>query len=529
MSAFAARIPPETFIIVRPPPGLTQSANNLQIQLISRPAPPQPARNQPSTPLEKSSPPRRNSPVAGNTENPSSASTSPSGIPIERRESLDKAESASGRSRSSSSVRSVRSNRSGQSGGSSFNTSSSRRRCEPVYNLAFHSLLPTVVTDAGTDEKISKWLKPRGIEISAFAVLDPIDSSISPITFTKSLPSPTLQPPASTSPPTLAPTAPVVAEPTGFLSKFKRLSFRPTSSAGPASPSSPLSLTSSSASNKSSFTSLFKTDSSTSSFRTAGGSVIVPLFDEEGGDLHLKSKAYTWVVRKWLRPDLAGVKGDRLKGQVQFEWRRGRKPACSGGRSVRQERSGSTFIGVRSFSHLPAPSNPHATSPRATKSFEVPRVSDSGPNLQPAQETQGRQSTSSLRAPDSRRNSYLSISSRISSDESPKTPDPNRSGDDSDGEDLEAPWYCTVVYQPDCDPANPDEITPPRKLLIGALTPAPYHPRLVAHLSVPYFTSFELEQSTSLSVEELKDFCSITALWIVVRESLGGIDTPKKK
>jgi hypothetical protein len=100
--------------------------------------------------------------------------------------------------------------------------------------------------------------------------------------------------------------------------------------------------------------------------------------------------------------------------------------------------------------------------------------------------------------------------------------------------------------------------------LLGTLTPAPHHPKLVAHLAIPLSlasvdisdasstprTSFsssigpdktdvdkakesqqeKQSQHVELSVEELKDVTTVTALWLVVRESLGlgGIHKARK-
>lgn len=45
------------------------------------------------------------------------------------------------------------------------------RKVLPCYNLEFHSLQPSVVTDAGTEAKVAK-IHKRGVEILDFAILD---------------------------------------------------------------------------------------------------------------------------------------------------------------------------------------------------------------------------------------------------------------------------------------------------------------------------------------------------------------------
>ena len=87
---------------------------------------------------------------------------------------------------------------------------------------------------------------------------------------------------------------------------------------------------------------------------------------------------------------------------------------------------------------------------------------------------------------------------------------------------------CEVVY----GPRNSE-----RRLLLGTLTPAPYHPKLVAQLAVPFslspiaLGSFEPGSGSSnegLSVEGMKDVVSVTCLWLIVRESLGGVAKKRK-
>lgn len=51
-------------------------------------------------------------------------------------------------------------------------SSGSGRRVTPLYNLQFHNLLTTTVTDAGTDQKVAKFAK-RGVELIGFGTIEP--------------------------------------------------------------------------------------------------------------------------------------------------------------------------------------------------------------------------------------------------------------------------------------------------------------------------------------------------------------------
>lgn len=128
-------------------------------------------------------------------------------------------------------------------------------------------------------------------------------------------------------------------------------------------------------------------------------------------------------------------------------------------------------------------------------------------------------------------------------------------GEESDPEDSERPWTCHLVQSvsgfsstsPAPSPPLPANTTtndhssspptPPqptiKRIHLGTLIPAPHHPKLVATLSVPFsLTPLALGTpkpggmwgaSEGLSVEEMKDCLSVTCLWVVVREGLGGL------
>lgn len=57
---------------------------------------------------------------------------------------------------------------------SNASSSGSARRVTPLYNLGFHSILPTTISDAGTDQRVAKYSR-RGVELDGFGVLEPAE------------------------------------------------------------------------------------------------------------------------------------------------------------------------------------------------------------------------------------------------------------------------------------------------------------------------------------------------------------------
>jgi hypothetical protein len=87
------------------------------------------------------------------------------------------------------------------------------------------------------------------------------------------------------------------------------------------------------------------------------------------------------------------------------------------------------------------------------------------------------------------------------------------------------------------------------RLKVGVLSPTPHHPKVVAMLKVPYpLPDVEVERMTlvkreglgrgdhseahlglTLSAEEIKDIVCCTGLWLVVRETMGGVGKGVRK
>lgn len=133
---------------VRPPPSKDRNPLNLQIQLVV-----------PSTSLPSRTSGESVRDSSSNLGLPSASSSS--GIlrePLRRR----------GSSGSSHSARSEMTTASSASG-----STSASRKVTPLYNLAVHSIMPTTVSDAGTDQRVAKYSKKGAVEIEDFGILEP--------------------------------------------------------------------------------------------------------------------------------------------------------------------------------------------------------------------------------------------------------------------------------------------------------------------------------------------------------------------
>ena len=138
-------------------------------------------------------------------------------------------------------------------------------------------------------------------------------------------------------------------------------------------------------------------------------------------------------------------------------------------------------------------------------------------------------------------------------------------GEDSDPEDSETPWICTLKLRRGATPAaggsggNPTagNTQPPSspvlqtqvlRIKVGTVSPTPHHPKVVAMLKVPFpLPDIEVERmgvikrhgvippqnstynGLVLTAEEIKDVVCSTGLWLVVREGFGGVGRVSRK
>jgi hypothetical protein len=163
--------PPEMLVIVKPPPSKQVNPMNLQIQLVIPQATSTTATSKASfdssrdeTLIPPSASSNSNGLASSNSTNSNALSapnTPTSNRPLKRSSSIN-------------SSRSTRSARSDVSSGaySATSSNSANRRVTPLYNLNFHNITATTVTDAGTDEKVAKFGK-RGVDLDGFGQLEP--------------------------------------------------------------------------------------------------------------------------------------------------------------------------------------------------------------------------------------------------------------------------------------------------------------------------------------------------------------------
>jgi len=139
-------------------------------------------------------------------------------------------------------------------------------------------------------------------------------------------------------------------------------------------------------------------------------------------------------------------------------------------------------------------------------------------------------------------------------------------GGDSDPEDSETPWVCTLKLRRGATPAAGDAQPQPPilqtqvlRIKVGTLSPTPHHPKVVAMLKVPFpLPDVEVERmgvvkrrginiggggppqnpdanldppynGLVLTAEEIKDAVCSTGLWLVVREGFGGVGRVSRK
>lgn len=143
-------------------------------------------------------------------------------------------------------------------------------------------------------------------------------------------------------------------------------------------------------------------------------------------------------------------------------------------------------------------------------------------------------------------------------------------GEESDPEDSETPWICTLKIRRVGGDANLSRTSSSMnghengghskaassanvgtgilRLKVGTLSPTPHHPKVVAMLKVPFpLPDVEVERmgvvkrrgvgaparqtyaGLTLTAEEIKDVVCSTGLWLVVREGFGGVGKVNRK
>ncbi|KAK0200705.1 hypothetical protein DFS33DRAFT_1354256 [Desarmillaria ectypa] len=532
----------ETFIFVRPPPAKSNHPLNLQVQLV---------------------PPNTRAP----------------GLPTPR-QSIDDTFPETPLSRTQSNLSST------SSFSSVSSTTSGRRMIIPLYNLQAHNVMTNIIVDAGTDAKIAKFSK-RGMELIDLAVMEPVEvwaASKGDIRELKQQVSRAstgaLMPPTGPSPASSAVSlsssgshAPSATSEDKvrrnlFGKMFKRNSkdatpFTPTPNATPTQARHARNLSASSSRRtpspilprRSVDVPLAEKEEpvaamtaanvprevllpatlgiqpllSISTPNPAAYPTLVTLFTSSAyppaarGVFSGRGPAmYVWTVRRWLKGEGGSVLAGMLRGssqtavgegsEVRVEWRRGKSKSKKGAKNL----------------HRPGTARRKRTSVGSVSSV-----------------------------------------SATSADGFSKSRTEEDDGEESDPEDSETPWTCTVKVKR-LGPTLPRTSTstnrnspasvPSVKLKVGTLSPTPHHPKVVAMLKVPYpLPDVEVERvgivrrrvvslgegegdgvgrkvvsegtPTGLvfTAEEIKDVVCSTGLWLVVREGFGGVGKVSRK
>ena len=138
-------------------------------------------------------------------------------------------------------------------------------------------------------------------------------------------------------------------------------------------------------------------------------------------------------------------------------------------------------------------------------------------------------------------------------------------GDESEPEDSETPWTCTVVISRlggnsvvstngGSSGGGGGGNSSAVRVRVATFSPTPHHPKVVALLKVPFplpdiivdrlqvcrravnaqgiarpSCDLDAVEGLVLTAEEIKDVVSSTGLWLVVRESIGGVGKINRK
>ncbi|KWU41675.1 hypothetical protein RHOSPDRAFT_27474 [Rhodotorula sp. JG-1b] len=563
------RGPADLFVLVRPPPSSSRSPLDLQIQLLV----PSAARGPPPPPA-----PRTSSSVSvaqgGGAQNSSStsfdaiaaASVTGHGGTGEDAGSSSFSRSPSLRStRSRSSTRSTATTESGYTSATGTSTgtgSGGRRKVTPLLNLEYHTVLPTVVTDAGTDQRVARFLK-RGIELTGLAVLDPIDLATAHALAASSVP---ISPVASNQGSTIASTSASVAAPSssstnggngnnhggGFFGRFKRFGANSTTSAS-SNPAAKVlssltagSSSSSSAEGPSAYAlPLLRTRSSHTAspiIHPSRTSLSTPFDPSQPSTATSSDRGYSFQVRKWIRSEFADASPP--KSGFRLEWVR----------AVRRSPSSRRGGGGRAATTAGA-SRASSLSGRSVEIQAADRVTATG-----------------LSRPASDPTSPAVVDEPSSSG----GPSHNNDADDRDRADADADdddeeeraWICTLVYplsggfaqqhgygvgrqstestrppppsssashptSPTSPPSSSSHLPTTRRMHLATLQPAPHHPKLVSTLLLPPtlpsipIGSYSPQRGLLggvLGPEDLRDLAMVTAMWVAVREGLGALE-----
>ncbi|GMK53677.1 hypothetical protein CspeluHIS016_0102630 [Cutaneotrichosporon spelunceum] len=291
---------------------------------------------------------------------------------------------------------------------------------------------------------------------------------------------------------------------------------------------------------------------------------------------------YTWTVRRWAKKNMEGwashivaaaaagldMVGNAIPGdgadEVVFEWVKmrfsttnedaiaalRRHPAAEGASLIKRTRP---LLPTPSSGGSPASSRvnllprqqPHLDSTiRARKgTAPSPVPSSPAPSKRRASPTRAARSSDDTASADLNAN-YVSLDGdeqgavpTVQVPDQPLTPEDDDY--DSDPEDSETPWACSVWVK-----------RTGQRQLLATLTPAPHHPKVIAVLKIPSVlkglsltdvcattaksgpatdVAARIRDEVCLTEENLKDVVSVTAMWLVAREEFSGFGRKDKR
>jgi len=316
---------------------------------------------------------------------------------------------------------------------------------------------------------------------------------------------------------------------------------------------------------------------------------------------------YVWYVRRWIKGADAGLLSGMIgklgptgsahanggrSVEVRFEWKKGRPDK---GKKKKGRARTNSLVGDATHSRrasLVGASSSNAASTGSTASLNA----NGKPGHLRNKAQNGHKGENEHERERKRANrlsvaSQKSISTSVTSDdrfsersrEHKAQGEQPEDGEESDPEDSETPWTCTLKVRrlvPVSSPRTPTPATPYTagggfkgagggvedqtiRVKIGTLSQTPHHPKVVAMLKVPFpLPDVEVDALSVhkrvvlpggivvktvngegndegggggggvglvLTAEEIKDVVSSTGLWLVVREGFGGVGKVNRK
>ncbi|KAI9457775.1 hypothetical protein BJY52DRAFT_1150076 [Lactarius psammicola] len=272
---------------------------------------------------------------------------------------------------------------------------------------------------------------------------------------------------------------------------------------------------------------------------------------------HGRPHSYTWIVRKWIKGSneslLSNVIGNMNPLSLSEERRHSRPPPEEGAVEVQFIWTrGKKKRRVREGSHQIGNSSRRTSTTGPPKTGSATSLHRSGTTDKATSAAEKRLSTAS----------GLSVSTGSEVGSAAGRGRGDDPGDLSDPEDSETPWTCTLVVSrvggslpargsPDGSGGSDGATV---RVRVATFSPTPHHPKVVALLKVPFplpdiivdrmqvcrravsaqgiarpSWNPDALDGLVLTAEEIKDIVSSTGLWLVVRESIGGVGKVSRK